>query len=238
MKEKLFDREKISLNLAKLKKGGEMFEVIIDPNKINDYKHKRAELKDVLLYDRIFSEAKKGLEASNDHMKALFETDDTLAVAKIIIEHGEIQYTQEYREEKRKEKYNKILDIITRNAVDPRTGLPHPRNRIEAAIEEAKIKVDDHKDAEDEVKVIVSKLKPILPIKLAIVELMIKVPGQFAGKAYPIVERFGKKVTDSWNTDGSWVCNVEVPAGMQNDFFDALNKLTHGDIESKVIREK
>ena len=33
--------------------------------------------------------------------------------------------------------------MIHRNAVDPKTGLPHPPQRIESAMEEAKIHVDE-----------------------------------------------------------------------------------------------
>ncbi len=236
---KSFDQEKVSLNLARLKKGGEVFEVIINPDKVIEYKKNTTmDVREIILYEKIFSDAKKGLEASHEHMNSFFNTVDPLIVAKIILGEGEIQFTQDYRDQKRKEKKNRILDIIIRNAIDPRTGLPHPRMRIENAFEEAKIKIDDFKDPEDQVNLIVSALKPILPIKLAIKELRVKIPNPYGAKAYSIVERFGKILIDNWQSDGSWVCTVEIPAGLQNDFFDALNKLTHGSIESEVIREK
>jgi ribosome maturation protein SDO1 len=233
-----FDRERFSINLARLKKGGENFEVVINPDRVIDFKKKRIQdVRDVLMYEKVFYDAKKGLEASHEHMKTLFETDDQLEVAKIILEQGEIQFTQEYREQKRKDKLNRITDIIVRNAVDPRTGLPHPKTRIEAALEEAKIRLDDFKDAEDQVQDIVQAMKPILPIKFSIREIQIRIISQYAAKAYPIVTRYGKLLSDNWQSDGSWLCIVEIPAGMQNDLFDALNKLTHGSIESKIVRE-
>jgi ribosome maturation protein SDO1 len=68
-------------------------------------------------------------------------------------------------------------------------------------------------------------------------ELQIRIMPMYAPKAHPIVTRYGKLLSDHWQSDGSWVCNVDIPAGLQNDLFDALNKLTHGSIESKVIRE-
>jgi ribosome maturation protein SDO1 len=239
MKPQEFDREKLSLNLAKLKKGGENFEVIINPEIIVEYKKRKdMEIREVLMYEKVFYDAKKGLEASSEHMKEVFGSDDPGFVAKRILEEGEIQFTQEYREQKRKEKRNRILDIITKNAIDPRSGFPHPRQRIESAMDEAKIRVDDFKNAEDQVNPIVSALKPILPIKLAVREIQVKIPPAYAGKAYSTVERFGKILSDNWLTDGSWLCSVELPAGLQNEFFDALNKLTHGEVESKVVRER
>ncbi len=233
---KTFDKERLSVNLARLKKAGENFELIIDPDKILEYRKNKAEVRDVLMYKKIFSDAKKGFEASAERLKSVFGTDNILESAKIILDKGEIQFTQEYREQKRKEKLNKILNIITRNAVDPKTGIPHPRVRIEAAMDEAKTKIDDYKDAEDQISDILKSLQPVLPIKFAMKEIQVKISPLYAGKAYSVVERYGKIKMDNWQTDGSWICSVEIPAGMQNEFFDALNKLTHGSMESKVLR--
>ncbi|MEM2131056.1 MAG: ribosome assembly factor SBDS [Candidatus Woesearchaeota archaeon] len=236
---KTFDQEKISYNLAKLKKGSDNFEIIINPDKIVEYKkNPNIDIKDVLLYEKIFSEAKKGYEASLEKIKSVFNTDDLLKVAKQILDNGEIQFTQEYREQKRQEKRNKIIEIIVRNAIDPRTGLPHPRMRIENAMEEARIKIDDLKTAEDQINNIVSKLKPILPIKLATKEIELKIYSEYGAKSYSIVERFGKIVSDNWLNNGDWLCVVEIPAGLQNDLFDALNKITKGNFESRIVREK
>ena len=233
---KTFDKERLSVNLARLKKAGENFELIIDPDKILEYRKNKAEVRDVLMYEKIFSDAKKGFEASSERLKSVFGTDNILESAKTILDQGEIQFTQEYREQKRKEKLNKILDIITRNAVDPKTGIPHPRNRIEAAIDEAKVKIDYYKDAEDQVSDIVKELQPVLPIKFAMKEIQVKIGPLYAGKAYSVVDRYGKIKMDNWQTDGSWICSVEIPAGMQNEFFDSLNKLTHGSMESKILK--
>ena len=233
---KTFDKERLSVNLARLKKAGENFELIIDPDKILEYRKNKAEVRDVLMYEKIFSDAKKCFEASSERLKSVFGTDNILESAKTILDQGEIQFTQEYREQKRKEKLNKILDIITRNAVDPKTGIPHPRNRIEAAIDEAKVKIDYYKDAEDQVSDIVKELQPVLPIKFAMKEIQVKIGPLYAGKAYSVVDRYGKIKMDNWQTDGSWICSVEIPAGMQNEFFDSLNKLTHGSMESKILK--
>jgi ribosome maturation protein SDO1 len=233
---KSYDQEKASFNLAKLKKFGEHFEVVIDPEKIVDFKNKKVDVKDILLYDKIFSDIKKGYSASEEVMKSAFGTTDSLEIAKVILNEGEIQLTQEYREQKRKEKHNRILDIITRNAIDPRSGLPHPRNRIESAMEEAKFKVDELKNAEDQVNDVVAKLRPILPIKFATKEVEIKIGHLYAGKVHATVGRYGKVLSENWLTDGSWFGLVEIPAGLQNDFFDALNKLTHGGVESKIVK--
>ena len=88
---KNYDQERAHLNLARLKKAGEHFEVVIDPEKIMDYRQKKIELKELLLYEKVFAEAKKGLEASDELIKNVFGTDNPLEVAKVILAEGEIQ---------------------------------------------------------------------------------------------------------------------------------------------------
>ncbi|MBN2422796.1 ribosome assembly factor SBDS [Candidatus Woesearchaeota archaeon] len=233
---KTFDKEAVKFNLAKIKKGGENFEIIVEPEKIIEFKnHKINNIGEVLRYEKIFSDAKKGYLASETQLESVFGTNDPLKIAEVILNQGEIQFTQEYRDKIREEKRNKIIDIISRNAIDPRTGLPHPRTRIEAAFDEARVKIDELKDAESQINDIVLKLRPILPIKFATKEIQIKIGPNYAPKAYSVVQRLGKIKFDNWQSDGTWVCTIEIPAGMQNEFFDKLNKLTHGAIESKIL---
>ncbi|HLD97378.1 MAG TPA: SBDS family ribosome assembly factor, partial [Candidatus Nanoarchaeia archaeon] len=60
-------------------------------------------------------------------------------------------------------------------------------------------------------------------------------PANFAARAYPILKGYGTLQKDFWQNDGSLVAVVEVPAGMQQELYSELNKLTKGDVESKVV---
>ncbi len=230
-----FGKEKLHFNLARIKAGGENFEIVIHPDAAVAFKGGQGDIKDVLVYDRVFADAKKGLSASEHVMKNVFNTIDHLEVAKQIIQRGEIQLTSEYRDRLREEKRKAIIAIIHRLAVDPRTGFPHPPNRIEAAIEEAKVRIDEHQKAEDQIHDIVKKLLPILPIKFEVRQVEFHIPANFAARAYPILKGYGTLQKDSWQNDGSLVAVVEVPAGLQQELYSELNKLTKGDVESKVV---
>lgn len=230
-----FGKEKPHFNLARMKAGGENFEVVIKPDVAVAFRAGQGDIKDVLVYDRVFADAKKGLAASEHIMKNVFKTIDHFEVAKQIIQRGEIQLTADYRDRLREEKRKAIINIIHRMAVDPRTNFPHPPNRIEAAIEEAKVRIDENKKAEDQIQDIVKQLMPVLPIKFEVREVEFRIPAQFAARAYPILKGFGTLQKDAWQNDGSLVAVVEVPAGMQQELFSELNKLTHGDVESKVV---
>ena len=125
-------------NIVKLKTHGQNFEILVDSNAAIAFRgNNNMDIRDVLAVQKVFSDAKKGLEAPENQMKLIFQTADPLEVAKMIIQKGEIPLTKEYKENLRETKKRQIIDIIHRNAVDPQTHLPHPPARIEAAMAEA-----------------------------------------------------------------------------------------------------
>jgi len=234
-----FDKEKISINLARLKKGSNVFEVVIDSDAAVAYKEGNAiEIRDILKAEKVFSDAHKGLIAPEHVMRDVFNTADPLEVAKIIIREGEIQLTAEHRQLVRDRKKKQIIEKIHRYGVDPRTHAPHPITRIEAAFEEGNVKIDEFKNADEQVAQIIKQLAPILPIRFEQKEIALKFPAESAGKAAPVVHRLAKVLRQDWQTDGSWVCVVEIPAGLETELYDKLNSLTHGKLESKVLKTK
>ncbi|MEA3429981.1 MAG: ribosome assembly factor SBDS [Nanoarchaeota archaeon] len=234
-----YEKERIHLNLARIKKGGEVFEIDVDPDLAVEFKEgKDVDIKDVLKAEKVFADAKKGLLASEERMQSIFGTLDVLEVAKIIISDGEIQLTAEHRQKVRDAKRKRIVEIIRKNGVDPRTHLPHPLQRIENAFEEAKIKIDEFVHEEKQVQEILKKLRPILPIKFEVKEIEVLLESEHASKAYPVVKSFGKLLANEWRNDGSWRCVIEIPAGLQEEFFDKLNSMTHGNVQTKILNSR
>jgi ribosome maturation protein SDO1 len=235
MNNQRFDREKLHLNIARIKKGGKLFEIDIDPNLAFSYKEgKDVEMHDILKAPHIFSDLRKGMLASEHEMKKLFGTDDTLEVAKFIIDHGELPMTAEYKEKMRELKKKQIIALIHKNAVDAQTHIPHPVDRIERAMAEAKVKIDEFKSVQAQLQDVIKQLRAILPIKFEVKEIAVKIPPAYAAKSYGVVTQFGKIIKDEWEEDGSWVLVVEMPAGLETDFYEKINALCHGEVESKV----
>lgn len=232
------DQERVSFNLARMKKGGKTFEVVVNPDEAIAYKKgKQIDLKEVLRGEQVFSDAKKGVLAPESDMKALFNSSEPLKVASIIIKEGEIQLTTEYRDKLREEKKKKILHLIHRNAADPKTKLPHPMTRIENAFEQAKCRIDEFRTAEEQVDEIVSKLRTILPLKIEQVELEIDIPPQNAPQAYGMLKRTGDVKKETWTNDGGLIVRLQIPAGLQEEVMDKLNSLTHGGASIKLLGE-
>ena len=95
MKGETYDKERFSVNLARLKKGNEKFEVVINSDAAIDFKQGRiSDIRAALVNEKIFSDAKKGMHASEKLMQSFFKTTDSLKVAEIIIKQGEIQLTE------------------------------------------------------------------------------------------------------------------------------------------------
>jgi len=234
-----FDQERVNFNLARLRKGGSMFEIVVDPDAVVKLKENgEGSVREVVRAEEVFADAKRGELASEEQLKAIFGTAAFERVAKTILDEGEVQLTAEYRNTVRERKLRQLIVMIHRNAIDPKTGNPHPEKRIELAMEEAKVKVDELRTPEQQLQDVVRRLQPILPLKFEQARLIVRVPSTLAGKLYGEVARLSRIVKDSWLDDGSWQAEVELPAGMKGEFADTLNDLTHGGAMIEEKRER
>ena len=222
--------------IARIKKGVEEFEIFVDCEKAIQFRDGNGGIRDVLVAEYIYKDAKKGLHASEHEMEKFFDTKDVLKIAEKIVKEGNIQLTKEYRNKLRDEKRRKIIELIRLNAVDSKTGLPHPIMRIENAMEEARVNIDEFKSAEDQLNDVVEKLRSVLPLKFEVKKFQIRIPAKFAGKCYGVVKRYGKLTSETWGNDGSLIVVMEIPPGMSEEFFGQLNNITHGDVETSEIK--
>lgn len=223
--------------LVRYAQAGERFEILVDPEKGLAYK--RGELGNVseaLVVDTIFVDANKGERASMEKLESVFGTSDQLKIAEVMFEKGMLQLTASQRKEMTEQKLKQIIHIISRNYVDPRTKLPHPPTRIENALDQTRISIDPFRDAEDQVKDVVSALRPVLPMSMESVEIAIKIPPEHASRAYGVVKDFGEIKKDEWQSDGSWIAVVVVSAAMQVELLDRLGKATQGNLQTKILK--
>jgi ribosome maturation protein SDO1 len=223
--------------IARLEYYGEHFEILVDPDMAADFKRGEAiEVQEILAVEEVFKDANKGDKASEEAMMKAFNTTDILDAAAIIIRKGHVQLTAQQRKEMTEEKRKKIVATITREAINPQTKLPHPARRIEIAMEEAKIHIDPFKSVDEQVNTVLKAIRTKIPIRFERVQVAIKIPGDFSGKVYNIIPEFGKTRKEEWQQDGSWVAIVEIPGGMQDNFYRKLNELTHGQVETKLLK--
>ncbi len=223
--------EKEKLNLARLKKEGKTFEIVINPNLAFEYlEGKSISVKEILKAEEIFYDAKKGLKISETDLKNYFHTDEILKAAEEIIKKGEVQLTEEERKKIRKEKYKRMIDIITKNSLDPKNNIPHPRTRIENALEEIKFKLKDEKTVEENVHLAIKEIRRVLPIKFESLKYKAKIQPQHIGSCISILKKTSKIISEDYTANGELIIHFEFPGGMLNEIIDKLNSITKGNI--------
>ncbi len=223
--------------IARIEKAGEKFEVIVKPDAVQRLREgKEVDVLANLAIDEIFRDAHKGSKASEEKMQEFFGTTDKLEVAKQLIRKGEIQLTTEQRREMQEQKRKQIVQYIAQNAINPQTGTPHPPQRIEIAMEEAKVHVDPFKPVGEQVKEVLDALRPLIPIRFEKARIAVRLGAEDAAKSYGDIKGFGTILKEEWQRNGAWVGVVEMPAGMQTEFLNRLNAKTKGNVEAKVLK--
>ena len=119
--------------------------------------------------------------------------------------------------------------MISKNFVDPKTSLPHPPLRIEQAMQEARITIDPFQDPTEQAKVVVDRLRTILPLKSEKLKLHVKVSAQYSGQTIGALKAFGEILKEEWGGDGTLSAMVEISAGAQPALLDKL-------VEARVLR--
>ncbi|MBS3815321.1 MAG: ribosome assembly factor SBDS [Hadesarchaea archaeon] len=224
--------------VARLSTHGSNFEVLVDPELTLDYRAgEDIDLREILASEKVFKDSSKGKKASEERMEDIFGSSDQLEVAKKIIDEGEIQVTTEQRKKMRKQRRKQIISLIARRSIDPQSDRPHPPKRIENALDKTGIQIDPFESAEEQLPDIVEALRPIIPLKFETRRIAVKIPPEYSGNAYRVVNESAEIKKDEWLDDGSWAVEVEIPAGTQSEFFEKLNNLTQGEVETRVIQK-
>ncbi|NCO11594.1 ribosome assembly factor SBDS [Candidatus Pacearchaeota archaeon CG_4_9_14_0_2_um_filter_39_13] len=220
--------------IARKKAAGKNFEVSVDFDEAMKFKKGEGDITAALNSNGIYDDVDKGTIASNDDLKAGFGTADLYDVAKKIIKEGELQKPQEFRDAEREKRIKKVVDLIIRNAVDQH-GNPYTEERIRRALQEVHYHFDN-RPAEVQMTEAVEKIKPIIPISIQIKKIRITIPAQYTGQIYGVLQDYTKE-SEEWKNNGDLEVILLIPAGMQLDFYDRINSVTHGAAQSEDISE-
>lgn len=210
--------------LARLEKGGKRYEVLVDPDLVDQWKSDSSaiELDDFMAMDEIFHDARAGERPTEEALMNTFQTLDVEAILNIILEKGSIQLTTAQRKARVEHMRQQIIHHIHSQAIDPKSKSPHPRTRIELALEESKYSVDPFKRLEDQVKDAIAKLKPLIPLSFESVRLAFRIPGSAYGSVSQLLRTHQQK--EGWLENGDWACVIEIPAGMKGDVIGQVLK--------------
>ena len=108
--------------------------------------------------------------------------------------------------------------------------------RLEQALEESRVHIDAFKDAAEQIEDVIKAMRPIIPMKFERVRdrgegirPTSRRGSTGCSRATGYRRRNGRK-------DGSLIVVIEMPAGMQGEFYERLNRLTAGSAETKIMK--
>ena len=221
---------------ARLESHGETFEILLDPKVVDLMKvGKEFDVTEYMAVEDVFKNASKGTRPADDKVKEAFGTEDIAEIARVIMRKGEVQITAEQRKEMLDAKRQQVITYIAANAINPQTKLPHPRTRIELALEEVKFHVDPFKSLDKEVEEAMKLLRPLIPIRFEKSRIAIKINGNDYGRCYDDLIHYGLVEKEEWAADGSWIGIMEIPAGLVPELTEKLKSKTKGTSAVKSI---
>ncbi len=217
---------------ARMKVKGKHYEIDVNLDEALKLKAGKGNIFSALLSNQIFYDLKKGNIASQKDLMDAFGTSEINEIAKKIIISGEVQKTQEFRDEEKEKKIKQVVMLIVKNATD-QNGRPYTEERIRTAIHEVHYSFDN-RPIEKQMSDVIDKIKEIIPIKIETKKIKLKVPARYTGQTYGMLQEF--KESEEWLSNGDLEVVMNIPAGLILDFYDKINSATHGAIQSSEMK--
>jgi ribosome maturation protein SDO1 len=222
--------------IARLRVGSKIFETMVDLDKAMKIKKgEKVDITEAVSDNAVWTDLKRGMKAGNQDLMEAFQTTDFNSIVKRIIERGNIEVTKDYRDEETEKRKKQIIEFLVKNAVDARTNRPFTPDAIESVIKQAGIKIENQ-PVDKQISSILEKIRTVIPIKIETKKLLMRIPAQHTGRVYGIVQEYKEK--ENWLANGELEIVLNLPIGLQNDFYDKLNSITHGSAITQEIKEK
>ena len=221
---------------ARYETGGNRFEILIDPKAAQSYREgDEIDWEDAIAADGVWADSAKGDRAPDILVNDAFGTTDLIEIYKKILTEGTIQLTSQQRNEMVDQKKKQIIAHIVANAMNPQTGGPHPPQRIENAIDEARFSVDPMETIEQQVEKLIKLIKPLIPISFEKIRVAVKIRAIHVGKCYGQISSLANIQSEEYQKDGSWIGMLEMSAASFVKLEDVLGSLTKGTAETKML---
>ena len=220
--------------IARLRIGRLIFETVVDLESAMKLRRgEKVDINQVIRDNAIYTDQKKGMKAGHGELEQAFGTTIFDKIVENIVKKGMIEVTQDFRDEALENRKKQIIDFLIKNAMDSQSGRPFTSQIIESALKEAGIKIEN-KNVESQIIGIIDKLRNIIPIKVQTKRLKIDIPSNYTGKVYGLIQEYKEK--EEWLSNGDLQVVLNIPVGIQMEFYDKLNGITHGSAISQEIK--
>lgn len=203
--------------LARMEYGGKRYEILVDPDLVESFKADTdsVSIDDLLATDEVWHDARAGDRPTEEKIISTFGTMDIKTIAIEILSKGSIQLTTNQRKEMVEQKRQLIIQEIHSTAIDPKAKTPHPKTRIELALEESRFFPDPFKRVDIQVKEAIELLKPLIPLSFEPVRIAFRISGSCYGGVSKYLRQYLDK--DEWLSNGDWACIIQCPPGMASN---------------------
>jgi ribosome maturation protein SDO1 len=219
---------------ARIRIKNKHYEINVDLDEALKVKNGDGDINSALQSPQIFYDLKKGTVASQSDLESAFGTSDIYKIAEQIIIKGEVQKTQEFRDEEREKRVKQVINLILVNATD-QNGRPYTEDRIKSAVSEVHFNFDK-RPPEKQMHDLIGKLKEVIPIKIETKRIKLIVPAQYTGQVYGHIQEY--KESEEWLSNGNLQTILNIPAGLLMDFYDKINSIAHGAIQSEELKSE
>jgi len=213
---------------------GNVFEILVEPDPAKKAKLEgdSFDMPRLMFVQEIFTDADKGKRASPSQIDAEFGTKQVMEAAQEIFEKGDMQLTTDQKAEIREDKYKQVVNMIARRVQNPKTGNPHPPQRVENALEEAGFNADAFEPVEDQFQNAIDMIRPIIPVSLDEKTVVLQIPNDESGKAYDKIQSQAEVEKEEWGNE-YFYAKITLPAGVFSELLEELQEMTSGKTQVK-----
>jgi ribosome maturation protein SDO1 len=205
-------------------------EIICNQGSIEAYREGKSCLDDTLITQEIYKDAKKADRASEADIVEVFQHKDMSKALDEIIKKGDYQISTAERKKKVEEKRKQIVYYFHKNYMDPKSRLPHPITRIEAALSDIKaLRIHPHEPTENQAKQIMKQLRDIIPMKSNAMEGTITVPHAFLGQLQGVVRSSCTVLKEDYTDFGCKMRVAFVASDLEKLLAD-INRVGKGEV--------
>lgn len=170
---------------VRMQKKGFRFEIACYRNKVLSWRNKaEVDLGEVLQIDTVFTNVSQGKLASKKDLLKAFNTSDPEIVIRELLDHGELQVSEQEREVRQESMFRDVAAIVVEKAVNPDNNRPYTLSMIQNAMKDIHYSVNTSKGAKSQALDVIRKLKEVMPIGRAKMRVRVSCPQRLYDSLY------------------------------------------------------
>lgn len=223
---------------VKYKKAGENFEVLVDFDKLNEYKKKPTEISvyEVLADVKIFKDQKKGDIASENLLNKVFPSKSEEQIIQEILLKGDCQIPTSYLNKLREEKKVHITNYIAENALNPKTKGKYTYTMIEKEIQKLRYNYDYSKSIETQAEEVLTLLKKVMPISITEVTIILEIPARYSGAFHGGIRKFGKITKEYYDNTGNLHLHIKTTESTSDKIIEFTKRNSNNEASYHIER--